>query len=245
MKKILLVLVAVLIAAEGFGQETADIGIWGGTSTYFGDMNGVSNLQSFNPNFGAYYRYNFNPRVGVRAMILAGQVRAEGEIEGFNHSFDKMVEDISLQAEINYLKYILGSKYDRFTSYVTVGIGLAYLPYKMDPAFIAMFNAEHNKGDFYVDEAEIAATLPFGMGFKFTLGRRLGLGIEYQMRKLLSDRVDDLDDPLAYINNKGQEVIYTSTLHNNDWIGYLGVHLTYKIYIGKNPCPVYEKSKKK
>jgi len=56
----------------------------------------------------------------------------------------------------------------------------------------------------------------------------------------MSDRLDDLDDPLAHINANGEEVRYTDQNHNNDWVGYLGVHVTYKIYIGKRACPAYE-----
>ena len=36
------------------------------------------------------------------------------------------------------------------------------------------------------------------------------------------------------------KVYYTDQWHNNDWSGYLGIHVTYKIYIGKKACPAYE-----
>ena len=87
----------------------------------------------------------------------------------------------------------------------------------------------------------MTSTIPFGIGFKYTIGKRLGMGIEYQMRKLLSDKLDDLDDPLAHINADGDEITYTDQFHNNDWSAYLGIHLTYKIYIGKKACPAYER----
>lgn len=243
MKKILLVFATVWITVSGFAQKTADIGIWGGSSSYLGDMESDP-FESFNPNFGAYFRYNVNPRIGIRAMFLTGSFAENGVIEGVPWSFDKSVQDLSLQVEINYLKYMLGNKKTRFTSYVTAGIGVAYLPYNMDPATIATFNPVHNKGNAVVEESEVATTIPFGIGFKYSLGRRLGVGVEYQMRKLLSDKLDDLDDPLAFIDDMGEEVLYTSEVHNMDWMLYLGVHLTYKMYLGKKACPVYESKKK-
>ncbi|MDO8953128.1 MAG: DUF6089 family protein [Draconibacterium sp.] len=244
MKKILLVFAAVWITVSGNAQVTADIGIWGGTSVYIGDLDETNPLQPLNPNFGAYFRYNFNSRVGLRAMFLTGSFSDEGVIEGVPATFSKGVQDLSLQIEINYLKYILGAKKTPYTSYVTAGIGVAYFPYEMDPAFIAGFNPAHNKGTAIVDESVIATTIPFGIGFKYTLGQRLGIGIEYQMRKLFSDKLDNLDDPLAYetasSNGTIEEITYTDMIHNNDWSGYLGIHLTYKIYIGKKACPAYE-----
>ena len=243
MKKILLVFAAVWITVSGNAQVTADIGIWGGTSVYVGDLDETNPLKPLNPNFGAYFRYNFNSRVGLRAMFLTGSFSDEGVIEGVPAKFNKSVQDFSLQVEINYLKYILGSKKTPYSSYVTAGIGMAFFPYEMDPVFIASFNPVHNKGNALIDESEIATTIPFGIGFKYTLGQRLGIGIEYQMRKMFSDKLDNLDDPLAYItttNGIEEEITYTDMMHNNDWSGYLGIHLTYKIYIGKRACAAYE-----
>ncbi len=244
MKKILLVFVAVWITVSGKAQVTADIGIWGGSSVYFGDMDETNPLQPANLNFGGYFRYNFNSRIGLRAMFLTGSFSDEGVIEGEPATFKKNVQDFSVQAEINYLKYILGSEKTPFTSYVTAGIGVAYFPYEMDPAFIASFNPAHNKGTALVKESVVTPTFPFGIGFKYTLGQRLGIGIEYQMRKLFSDKLDNLDDPLAYekTNADGtiEDITYTDMIHNNDWSGYVGIHVTYKIYIGKKACPAYE-----
>jgi opacity protein-like surface antigen len=244
MKKILLVFAAVWITVSGNAQVTADIGIWGGSSVYFGDIDEANPVQPLNLNLGGYFRYNFNARVGLRAMVLSGKFADEGVIEGVETSFTKSVQDFSLQIEINYLKYILGERKTPFTSYVTAGIGVAYFPYDMDPGFIAGFNPQHNKGSAIISESVISTTIPFGIGFKYSIGQRLGVGIEYQMRKLFSDKLDNLDDPLAYevVNTDGskEEVTYTDMIHNNDWSGYLGIHLTYKIYIGKRACPAYE-----
>jgi len=246
MKKILLVFAAVWITVSVHAQVTSDIGIWGGSSVYIGDMDETNPVQPFNPNFGGYFRYNFNARMGLRAMFLTGSFSDEGEIEGKYWGFNKNVQDLSLQLEVNYLKYILGGKNTRFTSYVTAGIGVAYFPYEVATDSIAVFNPNHNKGadGIIIKESVVSATFPFGIGFKYTLGQRLGVGIEYQMRKLFSDKLDNLDDPLAYeiTNSDGtkEEIKYTDTIHNNDWSGYLGLHITYKIYIGKKACPAYE-----
>ena len=241
MKKIVLVIAAILIAVSGFAQKTADIGIWGGTSAYIGDVKDVPPFQSFNPNFGVFFRYNFNPRVGLRAMFLTGNISGEGTIEETPWDFEKGVQDISLQVEINFLEYRLGNKKTPFSPYILGGIGMMYFPYEVDPAMIYAFNPAHNKGVAVIDESVTALSLPFGMGIKTHLNERLGIGIEYLMRKHFVDKLDNLDDPLAYINDEGKETVYSDFWHNNDWSGYLGVHLTYKIYLGKEACPAYDK----
>jgi hypothetical protein len=248
MKKILLVFATVWITVSGNAQITADIGIWGGTSMYVGDLDETNPLLPLKPNFGGYFRYNFNSRVGLRLMFLTGGFADEGNIEGAYWNYSKTVQDVSLQVEINFLKYILGVDKTPYSSYVTAGVGVAYFPFDMDPAFIATFNPQHNKGAFPVSESVMTPTIPFGIGFKYSLGQRLGIGIEYQIRKLFSDKLDQLDDPLAYhiYNADGsvkEEITYTDMLHNNDWSGYLGIHLTYKIYMGKKACPAYESKK--
>jgi len=240
MKKIVLVFAAVLITVSGFAQKTADIGVWGGTSTYLGDLKNVTPFQTFKPNFGAYFRYNFNARVGMRAMFLTGMFAGDGMIEGVPWAFEKNVQDLSLQVEINYLKYLMGEKKTPFTPYVLGGIGVMYFPYDLDPALIAAFNPNHNKNVVFIQQSVIAPTIPFGFGVKTHIGERLGIGVEYLMRKIFSDKLDNLDDPLAIINKDGEIITYTDVLHNNDWSGYLGIHLTYRIYMGKKVCPAYD-----
>ncbi len=246
MKKLVLVFVTVLITVSGYAQKTADIGIWGGSSTLFGDMDDNTPFQTFNLNFGAYFRYNFNARVGVRAMFLHGKFANEGLVENAPWDFDKNVEDLSVQAEINYLRYILGSRKMRFTPYVTIGAGVAYFKYNYRPVDIETFNPNYpglyaQSGNLTNPSQESLAvpTIPFGIGIKFTVGDRLGIGAEYQMRKYMSDKLDDLDDPLAY-ERDGEIISYNNGSHNNDWGAYLGVHVTYKIYIGKKACPAYD-----
>jgi len=249
MKKLLLVFAIVLITVSGHAQKTADIGIWGGTATVWGDMDDNTPFQTFNLNFGGYFRYNFNARVGLRAMFLTGKMSGEGFVENAEWDFDKGVQDLTVQAEINYLRYVLGSKKMRFSPYVTIGLGVSYFSYNFRPVDIYAFNPNYpelvyNAGGGLVDnpseESLVVPNIPFGIGAKWAIGQRLGVGIEYQMRKLMSDKLDDLDDPLSYDGGMEGPVTYTSQNHNNDWSGYLGVHVTYKIYIGRKPCPAYQ-----
>uniref|UniRef100_UPI00321638D7 type IX secretion system protein PorG n=1 Tax=uncultured Draconibacterium sp. TaxID=1573823 RepID=UPI00321638D7 len=247
MKKLLLVFVTVLVTVSGYAQKTADIGIWGGSSALWGDMDENYPFQTFNLNYGAYFRYNINARVGIRAMFLNGTFANDDYVENTPWSFDKNVSEFTVQAEINYLRYILGERKMRFSPYVTIGLGISYFKYDFRPEEIMLFNPDYPKletdesgGYIGQDESVAAPTIPFGIGVKYTIGERLGIGVEYQMRKYMSDQLDDLDDPLSHINTMEDIVTYNDGNHNNDWGGYLGVHVTYKIYIGKKACPAYD-----
>jgi hypothetical protein len=240
MRRFFLLITGLILSFSALAQKTADIGIWGGGSGYMGDLENTS-LNDFTfPTIGAYFRYNFHERMGVRAMLLTGNMEAKGTIQNQDWEFAKNVRDVSIQAEINFLRYSTGNRKAAFSTYLTGGIGLMNYRYDYDQAFMHTITPKTNKGTNDESKNIFAPSLPFGMGFKFNVGKRLGLGVEYQMRKLLDDRLDDLDDPLAHFNDAGVEVTYRDQLHNNDWAGFLGLHITYKIFLGKVPCPAYD-----
>mgnify|MGYP005849433599 CR=1 FL=1 len=262
MKKIVLVFIAVFLTVSGFAQKTADIGIWGGTSSYWGDVKGVPPIQTFNPNFGAYFRYNFNKRVGLRMQFLTGKFAVDkGLVEDFLFSFEKRVQDVSLMAEINYLNFVLGNKKTPFTPYILAGVGVMYFPYELvsndyisiDPTslpgnldVLMRFNNNHPLviDGIQINEPTVTASIPLGFGVKFSIGQRFGIGAEYMVRKIFIDKLDDLDDPLTFdaTGVAGGDIInYTNFLHNNDWPGYMGVHITYRIYLSQKACPAYDR----
>ena len=228
MKKIVLVFIAVFLTVSGFAQKTADIGIWGGTSSYWGDVKGVPPIQTFNPNFGAYFRYNFNKRVGLRMQFLTGNFSADGNVQNVNWDFAKGVQDISLMAEINYLDFVLGNKKTPFTPYILAGVGVMYFPYELQTADIVQLGFINNQHPLVVagtdlSEPAVSASIPLGFGVKFSIGERFGVGAEYMVRKIISDKLDNLDDPLAIdatvSSGATNNISYTDFLHNNDWPG--------------------------
>jgi hypothetical protein len=238
------VFIAVIFTVSGFAQKSADIGIWGGSSAYLGDIKEAPPVQTFNLNFGALFRYNFNARTAMRAQFLTGKFTANGVVEDVPFDFNKNAQDISFMMEINYLKYILGERKTPFTPYIMGGLGVMYFSYTLDPVKMAQINPDYPVLTT-IEEPVIAATIPFGFGIKMTVGERLGVGAEFQMRKLLNDKFDNLDDPLSFEtgNDDGdnETIKYTDILHNNDWPGYLGINVTYKIDLDRKACPAYDR----
>lgn len=235
MKQLLMVFLIGLMVFEAHGQQSVDIGFFGGSGTYFGDMTKTEWQKSINPAYGAFMRFNFNPRYGLRFNVFNSNIGAVGEFDSQKWNadpnykywdFNKNVLDISLQFEFNFFKYIVGDKATPYSTYVFGGVGMQ--SYSYDLLYIGQTSG-----------SEITPTIPFGLGFKFNLSKRIGLGIEAGMRKTFSDKLDNLDDPLSYeITDNLSNVVsvtqvkYADQFHNNDWTSYLGVHLVYKLIYG-------------
>jgi hypothetical protein len=232
MKRLLIVFLIGFTVFKALGQPSGDIGIFGGAGTYFGDMTKIEFSESVNPAYGAFVRYNFNPRYGLRFNVLHGNIGAVGEFDSQTWDpnpidrrwdFNKSVTDISLQFEFNFFKYIVGEKETPYSTYLFAGVGMHSFEY----AYRNLITQSEG--------SEISPTIPFGLGFKFNLSRRIGLGLEGGLRKSFSDKLDDLDDPLSYQVTEGEEVTvinYTDQYHNNDWTAYVGIHLVYKLIYG-------------
>lgn len=200
-------------------QQTADIGLFAGGALPFTDYSQINMLQSVKFDYGGFYRYNFNSRYGIRINAIYGNVGAEGYLDNTQipaSSFKKSVFNVSALIEINYLDFLLGVEYMRFSPYIYYGLGLS----------------------FYTGTDEnlvVTGNIPIGIGAKYALSKRWGIGAEISTLKLFNDELDNLSNPYGAVNLTNVNDIY----HNNDWINYIGVTLIYKVYWGKSYCPAY------
>ena len=214
LKRIVLYILALTLAVNIFAQQqTADFGLFGGGAIPISDYSKLKILQSVKPNVGAFYRYNFNSRYSLRINALYGSVGANGYLNDVNTlvSFKKQVFELAALFEINYLDFLLGVKHMRFSPYVYYGLGLS----------------------FY--QGVLTGAVPIGVGAKYALNKRWTAGAEISAHKLFNDKLDNLNNPYQNLH-LGKVNDY---LHNNDWITYFGLTLTYKIYWGSKPCPAY------
>lgn len=252
MKKLLIVVSLIIIINGAKAQKTADVGIWGGTGTSFGDMTQPNLGRSLGFNYGAFLRYNFNPRVSARLQLINGSIKGEGIFDSHDWTFGpKNVSSLSLMAEINFFRYYLGEKQTPFTTYLLGGIGVGMYPYKLEGNVgeglkgrledVVYYNVDNVPDDI---NGVFAFHIPFGFGVKFNLGEKVGVGLELIVNRYFDDKLDDLDDPRKYetidLNGSPVWISYNDEWHNNDYTAYLGLHLTYKINLSKKACPVYE-----
>ena len=231
MKRLLLVFLIGFFVVNASGQQSVDVGFLGGTGSYFGDMTKTELLKSINPNYGAFMRFNFNPRYALRFNVLNGSIGAKGEFEAVPFQFKKNVLDISLLFEFNFFKYIAGEGATPYSTYLFAGVGMQSYSFNIDN----------------ISGSDISPTVPFGLGFKFNISKRIGLGIETGFRKTFSDKLDNLDDPLSYKITNGDQITqinYTDQYHNNDWTNYTGILLVYKLMYGNKEWELRTPKKK-
>ena len=212
MKNLIWLFIFTIIPLVVSSQRKDDYGIFGGVSSYFGDINQNKILYSPRPAAGLFYRYNLHPRHSLRANLFAGGLNASDE--DFNNSFQQnrnasfsgMVAEMALQFEFNFFPYATDGKIWNYTPYFAGGIGASFVD---------------------TEDVMFCPVIPFSFGFKFNVKRNLGLEVEYGFRKTFYDNFDGLENPT-----------YAWT-HNNDWYTFTGICVTWKIYSKLAECPAY------
>ncbi len=217
-----LILFLIIFFSRGsFGQKKGEIGIFGGTAYYMGDINPGRQFYRPAEALGALFRHNFNSRYSLRInayyLSLSG---SDLDFPAVLHPdrpsspsrFNTSLVDLSARLEFNFRPYKPFVRQWDYTPYISAGFSGSLI-----------VNSDAGAGNF--------AGIPFGTGIKTTLGTRLAGGLEWTFNKTLNDGIDGLENPSGVV----------SVMHNNDWYSYLGVFITYKFFNFAVDCPVYER----
>ena len=216
MKKIIIIALFSGIIIGAKAQKKVDLGFFGGGSYYLGDINQSKQFYSLSYAFGGLYRYNINPRYTIRGSAYYGNLQADDQDfdnrfqQSRGNSFSGTVLDITLQFEFNFMPYSTFGRAGEYAFYTTGGIGVAFIN---------------------ISGPSSPLVIPFGVGAKVNLGKKMGIGIEWGFRKMFYDKLDGFENPI--------DPEYRSFIHNNDWYSIAGISLTYKIYNKLEDCPAY------
>jgi hypothetical protein len=211
MKRILFLYLILAIFTKINAQRNANLGVFAGTSYYYGDIN--PNRLFYSPGLaaGGIYRYNFNKRYAIRLngyfTNLSGNPDNSTDLVHdvvSSDDFTRLIFDWALQMEFNFFPYVPTVKKWDYTTYISGGIGFFTI-------------------------AENPVTIPFGIGAKLNLTSKIGAGVEWSFRKTFNDIVDNTGNPTGI----------SSIVHNNDWYSFIGVFVTYKFFNIMVDCPAY------
>ncbi|MDR0364986.1 MAG: DUF6089 family protein [Bacteroidales bacterium] len=242
-----------------FGQYL-EVGPFAGGSYYLGDLNPGKHFKMTNAAFGAIVRCNFTPRWVARINFMYGSVSGDDLVvkamNNRNLNFASNIMEVSAQAEVNFLPYFTGSYKNRFTPYIFAGIGI----FTMNPTTmidgvkynLVELGTEGQLSGSEPDRATYSLTqlcLPFGIGFRVSLGRAWCIGAEWGMRKTFTDYLDDcsktyyLDSDAIFFTTISERASDPTQNHKqgmqrgnseyNDWYNFMGFTVTYKINLFK------------
>jgi opacity protein-like surface antigen len=165
-------------------DNRGEIGIMGGGTYYRGDI--ATDQLFYKPNAGLFYKKQLNDYVGIRLTyeyIALGANDAQSlnpyEVSrGFY--FEKKAHDVSLMAELNFLKFINGNKEFRFTPYLGFGIGgmktISFLSSLSNPP------------------SKQTILFPINLGIKYNVFGPWNIFGEATYRFTNSDKIDFFDD---------------------------------------------------
>jgi len=182
-----------------------------------GEINPVRHFYKPSPDFGAIYRHNFNPRNSIRFHAIYGSLR--GDDHDFTNDFQQArgyrfqtsFLELAANTEFNFFPYQYGKRKDRYTPYVTAGLGYNFL---FDPD----------------TRGTTDLIITYGAGFKLNVSRHISAGCEWSFRKTFNDHLDGIVNPGA------DNTFY----HNNDWYSIVGIFVTYKFLSYLLECPAYD-----
>lgn len=248
-------------------SHTRELVLMGGISFYIGDLNQTGYFNYQDPAAALAFRYNINKRFALRVQGLYGHVHASDADNADpinrdrNLSFHSVIIEGAGIAEFNFLPFKLGTD-DLFTPYIFAGIGGFHFNPQAEYAGVT-----YNLRDISTEgEGTLAdpgskryklnvICIPFGMGFKWSLGKYIGIGIESGMRKTGTDYLDDvstvypnskyLNRPAAvYLSdpsiNKDPNVSNGGRQRGNsttkDWYNFTGVTVSIRLPKKSLPC---------
>ena len=209
MKRLMVIMMVLAAAMAAQAQDYRfEAGGAVGMSSYLGEANGSSIFA--HPGFavGGVFRYIINSRMALKASALTAGISgntADGSNVypgGETYQFDSQLYDVGAQFEFNFLNFGIGSKYlklSRISPYLSLGMGLTLASNERKNAF--------------------TVSIPMGVGVKYKIKERLNLGLEFTMRKTLSDNLDGLS------NLNGIESGFAK---NTDWYNTIMVSVTYE-----------------
>lgn len=248
-----------MIVSYRSSSQDIEVGLYGGASYYLGDLNPGMHFQNTQIAYGVLARYNIDTRWAVRLSGYRGKVRGTAAQSNFlpdrGLAFTSNITDISAVAEFNFLDYFIGSRRSYISPYIFAGFSVFFFkPTSGGVALQPLGTEGQNIGyEGRKPYSLVGFSVPFGLGVKISLARRLGLTVFWEMHKTFTDYLDDVsktyylsgpainpDDPEQYLSDPAmdhQPGMQRGNSRNWDWYSFSGITLTYRFsLVGSRRC---------
>ncbi len=235
-----------------------EIGLIGGGSYYLGDLNPGTHFQNMQLAYGLEARYNINTRWAVKLSGIRGKIKGSSSQSKFlpdrDLSFESNITDVSAVAEFNFLEYFVGSRRHFITPYIYAGVCLYFFnPMSGGVALHSIGTEGQNVEGGKKLYSLWGIGVPFGLGAKFTLSRKVGFTVFWEMHKTFTDYLDDVsttyylngptinpDDPAQLLSDptrSHQPGMQRGNAKNMDWYAFAGLSISYRFDLqGSKKC---------
>lgn len=182
---------------------TSEIGVSGGCSQYFGDLNDHYGFKTISPAYGGYIRKRYNSYIAIKGLVNYTTIGYDDKLNSDpyekmrNLNFQSSVFEVAAQAEFNFFRFITGDRFYRFTPYLTGGIGAFYYnPYTTYKGvrydLRAMGTEGQNAGYTNRKYGSVSPCFPIGAGVKYWVKAGINLTLEVADRLTTTDYLDDV-----------------------------------------------------
>jgi hypothetical protein len=268
-KPVFLAAIFLLSSIPGKSQDL-EVGLTLGGCYYLGDLNAGKHFMNSDAAYGIVTRYNLDTRWAVKLSGTYSGIRGDAAASSFlpdrGLSFKSYLVDISGVAEFNFMPYFTGSRLNGISPYIYAGVSVFFF----DPVYFGTHLQSVGTEGQYLKNGDpgylgrtpyskVGVSLPFGLGFKFSVAKRVSLQVFWEMHKTFTDYLDDVSTTY-YLD--GSTILPAGTLYNptdprvapdptlnhqpgmqrgdasnNDWYAFFGASITYKFnLLAKNKC---------
>ncbi len=254
-------------------KNSAELGVFLGGSYYIGDLNPSRQFVFTKPAGGLMFRYNFNPRIAARASFMVGSIEGHDSYSNSasqkqrNLNFKSMIDEFSVQFDFNFLDYRIGLEKEKFSPYIFVGLAV----FNFNPQgqlannnYVSLqpmrTEGEGLDGGSMGKPYKLTQiSIPFGIGFKTNVSRKMGITGEWGFRKTFTDYLDDVSGKYynpnslsaqnaAYLSDpsKGTDPNYGNVgrqrgnATTKDWYVFAGIIISFELKQKREKCPGFK-----
>ena len=187
--------------------QNSEVGACVGTMFYLGELNPSKLFAQPHLAAGLVYRYNVSPRWAVKADFMFGKVSASDmqTNDGYerNLSFFSPITEFSVVGELNFLQLYTSVGKNHFAPYIFAGVSVfSFNPKAQYTDTITKTTTIYELQSLGTEgqgldgmEPKYPLThfaIPFGIGFRFNIGKYVSLGAEWSFRYTFTDYLDDV-----------------------------------------------------
>jgi hypothetical protein len=249
-RKQLFLVILFLFQFHAVKSQDLEVGLTAGGCYYLGDLNPGKHFLNTQVAYGIVARYTLDTRWAVKLSAIHSNVKGNAASTGFlpdrDLSFSSPVTDIAGVVEFNFMPFFTGSVNNAISPYIYTGFSFFFFNPSSNGVSLRSIGTEgQNIG--YMGRKPYGSTsfsIPFGLGAKFSLSKRLALQVYWEMHKTFSDYLDDVsttyylqghtiapNDQAGLLSDPTRDHspgMQRGNEKNKDWYAFFGVSLTYK-----------------